>query len=132
MTTDTAADWAVGLLVALESLELIIITIWIILWSRIIIPRRRIVATLDRLEAALDDKDKALELSHRENEAILVNAVDLSKKLRHCMQRSHEHEAMINELRERLGLKRLSFGGVHQIDSLRKDLKQYGGENYGL
>ncbi len=124
MTTDNPSEWAVWALVVLESLEILVLVIWIGIWSRIIIPRRRILAVLDRIEKQLDDKDKALELSHRENEAILVNALDIGKRYRHCLQRAHDHEIMINELRAQLDLEPIEFKPLVQVGSLRKDLEQ--------
>jgi hypothetical protein len=124
MTNGNPTDWAPWCLVGLESLEIVILVVWIVVWSRIIIPRRRILAVLTRMEAQLDEKDRALELLHRENEAILVNALDIGKRFRHCLQRAHDYEVMINELRIRLGLEPLTFQPLVQIQSLRMDLEQ--------
>lgn len=129
MAPDNQVEWAVWTAVVLEAFELVIIGVWIFFWSRIIIPRRRILTVLNRIEGQLDEKDAALELSHRENEAILVNALDIGKRYRHSLQRNHEYEAMINELRIKQGLEPLEFEPLVQIQSLRQDLEKKRGQD---
>lgn len=125
---DGRVESAIWVILAFEVLDTVILVVWITIWSRIIIPRRRVLAALNRIEAQLDEKDLALELAHRENEAILVNALDIGKRYRHSLQRNHEYEATINDLRIQLRLEPLTFEPLVQIQSLRDALKQKKGQ----